>query len=388
MTGVQTCALPIYLVLKGARGNNLKNITVKIPLGTFTCITGVSGSGKSTLINETLYRALARQFYHAKSSPLEYDSIQGLTYIDKVINIDQSPIGRTPRSNSATYTGVFTYIRDLFAQLPEAKIRGYKPGRFSFNVKGGRCEACRGDGIITIEMYFLPNVYVACEVCKGERYSRDTLEIKYKGKSIADVLNMTVCEALEFLGNIPRVKRKLRTLCDVGLGYIRLGQPATTLSGGEAQRVKLSTELSKVGTGNTLYLLDEPTTGQDPARARHTRQLILKMKEEGKTIFLTTHNMAEADEICDRVGFLTNGHIPVSGVPDDLKRQYGQRILEVTTGRAKGAKKHTFPMENIGKNAKFLKLLDSGKIVSMHTMEASLDDVFIKVTEAEAKKGS
>ena len=325
-----------YLVLKGARGNNLKNVTVKIPLGTFTCITGVSGSGKSTLINETIYRVLARQFYHAKSSPLDYDSIHGLTYIDKVINIDQSPIGRTPRSNPATYTGVFTYIRDLFAQLPEAKIRGYKPGRFSFNVKGGRCEACRGDGIITIEMHFLPNVYVTCEICKGERYNRDTLEIKYKGKSIADILNMTVCEALEFLGNIPRIKRKLQTLFDVGLGYIRLGQAATTLSGGEAQRVKLSTELSKVGTGNTLYLLDEPTTGLHFEDIKMLLKVLNKLVDKGNTVIVIEHNIdviKTSDYIIDLgpEGGDDGGEIIAAGKPEvicNVSKSYTGKFIK------------------------------------------------------------
>jgi excinuclease ABC subunit A len=230
-------------------------------MGVFTVVTGVSGSGKSTLKNETLYRILARRFYHSRKAPLAYDSIEGMEHIDKVVDIDQSPIGRTPRSNPATYTGVFTYVRDLFSQLTEAKMRGYRPGRFSFNVKGGRCEACQGDGIIKIEMHFLPDVYVPCEVCKGRRFNRDTLEVTYKGKSIADVLDMTVDEALQFFENIPRIKRKLLTIKNVGLGYIKLGQQATTLSGGEAQRVKLSSELSKTATGSTLYILDEPTTG-------------------------------------------------------------------------------------------------------------------------------
>ncbi|HDK36025.1 MAG TPA: excinuclease ABC subunit UvrA, partial [Bacteroidetes bacterium] len=250
-----------FIGLKGAQGNNLKSIEVKFPLGLFICVTGVSGSGKSTLVNETLYPALKRSIYYSKDIPLPYQSIEGLENIDKVIDIDQSPIGRTPRSNPATYTGLFTAIRDLFAQLPESKVRGYKPGRFSFNVRGGRCEACQGDGIIKIEMHFLPDVYVTCEVCKGKRYNRETLEIKYRGKSIANVLEMTVHEAMEFFKNIPVIYRKLKTLYDVGLGYIRLGQQATTLSGGEAQRVKLSTELSKIATGRTLYILDEPTTG-------------------------------------------------------------------------------------------------------------------------------
>ena len=249
------------LVIKGARQNNLKNIDVAIPLGKFVCITGVSGSGKSTLVDEILYRKLAQIFYRSKERPGECDAIVGLEYIDKVINIDQSPIGRTPRSNPATYTGAFGPMRDLFASVPEARLRGYGPGRFSFNVKGGRCEACGGEGYIQIEMQFLPDVTVPCEVCKGKRYNTEALEIKFKGKNIAEVLDMTVSQALEFFENIPRLKNKLATLNDVGLGYIHLGQPAPTLSGGEAQRVKLSTELSRRSTGSTLYILDEPTTG-------------------------------------------------------------------------------------------------------------------------------
>jgi ABC transporter. len=250
-----------YLTVRGASENNLKNIDVTFPLGILICITGVSGSGKSTLINEILYKALAQKLYKAKDLPGKYSSIEGIEFIDKVINIDQSPIGRTPRSNPATYTGVFDPIRELFSNTPDAKMRGYKPGRFSFNVKGGRCEACSGDGIIKIEMNFLPDVYVPCEVCKGNRYNRETLDIKYKDKNISDVLNMTVEEALEFFKNIPRIKSKLETLNDVGLGYIKLGQPSTQLSGGEAQRVKLATELSRRSTGKTVYILDEPTTG-------------------------------------------------------------------------------------------------------------------------------
>jgi len=247
------------IIIKGAQGNNLKKINVVFPLGKFICVTGVSGSGKSTLVNETLYRILSRELYGSKQLSLPYNEIIGLNHVDKVIDIDQSPIGRTPRSNPATYTGLFTPIRDIYAQLPDSRVRGYGPGRFSFNVRGGRCETCEGDGIIKIEMHFLPDVYVQCESCKGARYNRDTLDIKYKGKSISDVLNMTVEEALEFFDRIPKVKRKLETLASVGLGYIHLGQQATTLSGGEAQRVKLSTELSKVATGNTFYILDEPS---------------------------------------------------------------------------------------------------------------------------------
>jgi len=279
------------IVLKGACGNNLKKISVEFPLGKFICVTGVSGSGKSTLVNETLFRVMAQKFYGSKTPPLKYDSLRGIEKIDKVFYIDQSPIGRTPRSNPATYTGLFTPIRDLFSQLPESKVRGYNPGRFSFNVKGGRCESCEGDGIIKIEMHFLPDVYIPCEVCKAARYNRDTLEIKYKGKSIADVLDMTVEEALLFFKNIPPIKRKLATLSGVGLGYIRLGQQATTLSGGEAQRVKLSTELSKVSTGKTFYILDEPTTGLHFDDIRQLLQVLNTLVDRGNTVVVIEHNM-------------------------------------------------------------------------------------------------
>ncbi len=312
-----------FLLLKGARGNNLKSIDVKIPLGMLICVTGVSGSGKSTLINETLYRVLMREFYHSKEPPLPYDSIEGLEHIDKVIDIDQSPIGRTPRSNPATYTGVFTMIRDLFAQLPDAKMRGYKPGRFSFNVKGGRCEACQGDGIIKIEMHFLPDVYVTCEVCKGKRYNRETLEIKYKGKSIADVLDMTVSEALKFFENIPRIRHKLQTIYDVGLGYIRLGQQATTLSGGEAQRVKLSTELSKIATGRTLYILDEPTTGLHFEDVKMLLNVLNRLVEKGNTVIVIEHNLdviKTADYIIDLgpEGGDEGGWVVATGTPEEI----------------------------------------------------------------------
>ncbi|NOY77149.1 MAG: excinuclease ABC subunit UvrA [Calditrichaeota bacterium] len=312
-----------FIELIGARGNNLKSITVKFPLGTFICVTGVSGSGKSTLINETLYPALKRNLYYSKDSPLPYDSIRGLENIDKVIDIDQSPIGRTPRSNPATYTGVFTPIRELFSQLPESKIRGYKPGRFSFNVKGGRCEACQGDGIIKIEMHFLPDVYVTCEVCKGKRYNRETLEIAYRGKSIADILDMTVHEAMEFFKNIPIIHRKLKTLYDVGLGYIRLGQPATTLSGGEAQRVKLSTELSKIATGRTLYILDEPTTGLHFEDVKMLLTVLNRLVDKGNTVIVIEHNLdviKTADYIIDLgpEGGDAGGTVVATGTPEDV----------------------------------------------------------------------
>lgn len=313
------------VVLKGATGYNLKNVTLRIPLGTFICVTGVSGSGKSTLINETLYPILARHFYKSNLVPLPYKSVRGLEHIDKVIDIDQSPIGRTPRSNPATYTGVFTMIRDLFAQLPEAKIRGYRPGRFSFNVKGGRCENCEGDGVKRIEMNFLPDVYVLCDVCQGRRYNRETLEVRYKGKSIADVLNMTVEESLELFRDLPRIQRKLQTLFDVGLGYIRLGQQATTLSGGEAQRVKLSTELSKVGTGKTLYILDEPTTGLHFDDIKMLLSVLNKLVDKGNTVIVIEHNLdviKTADWIIDLgpEGGDKGGEIVAEGTPEEVAR--------------------------------------------------------------------
>ena len=311
------------ITLKGARGNNLKEIDVRFPLKKFICITGVSGSGKSSLLNETFYPILARHFHNSKTIPLPYNDIEGLEQVDKVIAIDQSPIGRTPRSNPATYTGLFTLIRDLFAQLPESKIRGYKPGRFSFNVKGGRCDACEGDGVKKIGMHFLPDVYVTCEICKGKRYNRETLEIHYRGKSIADVLDMTVSEALEFFEKIPRIKRKLRTLNDVGLGYIHLGQPATTLSGGEAQRVKLATELSRVSTGKTVYILDEPTTGLHFADINMLLNVLNKLVDKGNTVIVIEHNIdviKTADWIIDLgpEGGDEGGRIVAEGTPEAL----------------------------------------------------------------------
>lgn len=313
------------LVLKGARGHNLKDVKLELLLGTFTVVTGVSGSGKSSLINQTLYRILANQFHKAVAVPLPYSEIDGMEHVDKVISIDQSPIGRTPRSNPATYTGLFGRIRDLFARLPEAQIRGYKPGRFSFNVKGGRCESCKGAGIVKLEMNFLPDVYVECEVCKGKRYNPETLEVKYKGKSIADVLNMPVSEALEFFEPVPSIARKLRTLNAVGLGYIRLGQQATTLSGGEAQRVKLSKELSRPGTGKTLYILDEPTTGLHFEDIRHLLRVLRALVDKGNTVLVIEHNMdvvKQADHVIDLGpdGGESGGEILFAGTPEELAK--------------------------------------------------------------------
>jgi excinuclease ABC subunit A len=312
-----------FILLKGASGNNLKNIDLKIPLGTLTLITGVSGSGKSSLINETLVKILMRKFYKSAVVPLPYKSVEGLENIDKVIEIDQSPIGRTPRSNPATYTGLFTLIRDLFAQLPESKMRGYEPGRFSFNVEGGRCEACSGDGVKKIEMNFLPDVYVTCDVCHGKRYNRETLQVLYKTKSIADVLDMRVDEALEFFEDLPRIKRKIKAIHDVGLGYIRLGQQATTLSGGEAQRVKLATELSKVSTGKTLYILDEPTTGLHFEDVNILMNVLNKLVDKGNTVIVIEHNLDViklADWIIDLGpgGGEFGGEIIAEGTPEEI----------------------------------------------------------------------
>lgn len=313
------------LVIKGAAENNLKNINVKIPLGTFTCVTGVSGSGKSSLINEILYKALANELNNAKRVPGKYKKIEGLENLDKIIDIDQSPIGRTPRSNPATYTGLFGDIRNIFAMTAEAKARGYGAGRFSFNVKGGRCEACMGDGIIKIEMHFLPDVYVPCEVCGGKRYNRETLEVKYKGKSIYDVLEMTVEEGCEFFANIPKIARKLQTLCDVGLGYIKIGQPSTTLSGGEAQRVKLATELSKRSTGKTIYVLDEPTTGLHAADVHKLTEVLQKLVDAGNTVVVIEHNLdmiKTADYIIDLgpEGGDRGGEIVACGTPEQVAK--------------------------------------------------------------------
>ncbi len=311
------------LEIFGARGNNLQNVHLKIPLGKFVTITGVSGSGKSSLINETLVRILMHKIYNSKTIPLDYDEIKGLEFVDKIIEIDQSPIGRTPRSNPATYTGLFTFIRNLYSQLPESKIRGYAPGRFSFNVKGGRCEECQGDGVKKIEMNFLPDVYVVCEECNGKRYNRETLEVLYKTKSINDVLEMTIESALEFFDEMPRIKRKLKSLNDVGLGYIKLGQQATTLSGGEAQRVKLATELSKVSTGKTLYVLDEPTTGLHFEDINILLKVLNKLVDKGNTVIVVEHNM-DVIKVADHVidlgpgGGEFGGNIIAEGTPEEI----------------------------------------------------------------------
>ncbi len=334
-------ALKGELVIRGARANNLKNIDVAIPLGVLTAVTGVSGSGKSTLVNDILYKSLARTLYKAGDDPGAHDKIEGIALIDKVIEIDQSPIGRTPRSNPATYTGLFTFIRDLFAMMPDAKARGFKTGRFSFNVKGGRCEACQGDGVIAIEMHFLPDVYVTCEQCKGRRYNRETLEIKYRGKSIADVLELTVDQAVPLLENFPAIANKLRTLQDVGLGYVELGQSATTLSGGEAQRVKLAKELSKRGTGRTLYILDEPTTGLHFEDTRKLLDVLTRLVDQGNTIVVIEHNLdviKSADYVIDLgpEGGAAGGRIVAAGTPEEVARNEASatgRFLAELCGR-------------------------------------------------------
>jgi len=342
-----------WLEVKGAKENNLKNINVKFPIGVFTAVTGVSGSGKSTLVNEILYKTLARDLNKARVRPGQYREIKGLEHIDKVIDIDQSPIGRTPRSNPATYTGVFDDIRDLYSQTNEAKVRGYKKGRFSFNIKGGRCEACRGDGIIKIEMHFLPDVYVPCEVCKGKRYNRETLEVKYKNKSIADVLDMTIEDATKFFENIPKIHRKLQTLMDVGLGYVNLGQPATTLSGGEAQRVKLASELYRRSTGKTIYILDEPTTGLHVDDIDRLLTVLHRLVDSGETVLVIEHNLdviKTADYLIDLgpEGGSGGGTIVATGTPEDIVKveqsytgRYLAPVLERDRKRTEELKVHS-----------------------------------------------
>jgi excinuclease ABC subunit A len=330
------------LRVKGATGNNLKDVTADIPLGTFTCVTGVSGGGKSTLLIETVFKAVARKLNGAREAPSHYDDIEGLEHLDKVIDIDQSPIGRTPRSNPATYTGAFTPIRDWFAGLPDSKARGYMPGRFSFNVKGGRCEACQGDGVIKIEMHFLPDVYVTCDQCKGKRYNRETLEIKFKNKSIADVLDMTVEEAAEFFKAVPPVRDKMETLARVGLGYVKVGQQATTLSGGEAQRIKLSKELSRRSTGRTLYILDEPTTGLHFHDVAKLLEVLHELVDQGNTVAVIEHNLEvikTADWVIDLgpEGGDGGGRIVAAGTPEQVaktKESYtGQFLAELLKRR-------------------------------------------------------
>ena len=314
-----------FIEVKGAKQNNLKNINAKFPLGVFTAVTGVSGSGKSSLVNEILYPALSNKLMNSHLVEGKYDKIEGIEHLDKVICIDQSPIGRTPRSNPATYTGVFGPIRELFASLPEAKTRGYSAGRFSFNVAGGRCEHCSGDGIIKIEMHFLPDIYIPCEVCKGARYNRETLEVKYKGKSIGEVLEMTVEESLEFFKNVPKIKSKIQTLYDVGLGYIKLGQSSTTLSGGEAQRVKLATELAKRSTGKTVYILDEPTTGLHTHDVSRLLQILNRLADSGNTVIVIEHNL-DVIKVADHVidlgpeGGDGGGTIIATGTPEEVAK--------------------------------------------------------------------
>jgi excinuclease ABC subunit A len=317
-----------WIVIRNARGNNLKGVDVSIPLGLFVCVTGVSGSGKSTLVQDTLYPRLMHEVYGTRSTWEPHDSVEGIDNFDKIIDIDQSPIGRTPRSNPATYTGTFDMIRELFALTNDSKIRGYKNGRFSFNVKGGRCEACKGDGVLKIEMVFLPDVYVPCEICKGKRYNRETLEVRYKGKNISEVLGMTIDDACEFFKPIPKIYRKLETLQEVGLGYIRMGQPATTLSGGEAQRIKLAAELSKRSTGRTMYILDEPTTGLHFEDVRKLLAVLHRLVETGNSVLVIEHNLdviKTADWLIDMgpEGGKAGGQVVAKGTPEDVARTPG-----------------------------------------------------------------
>jgi excinuclease ABC subunit A len=331
-----------WIVVRGARGNNLRGVDVAIPLGLFVCVTGVSGSGKSTLIQDTLFPRLMFEIYGTRTVWAPHESIEGLDQFDKVIDIDQSPIGRTPRSNPATYTGTFDMIRDLFALTPDAKMRGYRQGRFSFNVKGGRCESCRGDGVLKIEMVFLPDVYVPCEVCKGRRYNRETLEVKYKAKSIADVLEMTIDEACDFFRPIPKIFRKLETLQEVGLGYIRMGQPATTLSGGEAQRIKLAAELSKRSTGKTMYILDEPTTGLHFEDVKRLLAVLHRLVDQGNTVLVIEHNLdviKTADWLIDMgpEGGDAGGQVVAMGPPEavaQVEASHTGRYLRPVLGLA------------------------------------------------------
>ena len=332
------------LVIRGASGNNLKNVTLELPVGLLTCVTGVSGSGKSTLINDTLYAAVSHHLYGSQTEPAPYEAIEGLEHFDKVISVNQAPIGRTPRSNPATYTGLFTPIRELFAGVPQARERGYTAGRFSFNVKGGRCESCQGDGVIKVEMHFLPDMYVPCDVCHGKRYNRETLEIAYKDKNISDVLNMTVEEAFEFFRPVPAIARRLQTLLDVGLGYIRLGQSATTLSGGEAQRVKLSLELSKRDTGRTLYILDEPTTGLHFQDIDMLLKVIHRLRDQGNTVVVIEHNLdviKTADWIVDLgpEGGAGGGRIIATGTPEEIARKSASITGRYLKGMLKPRKK-------------------------------------------------
>jgi excinuclease ABC subunit A len=339
-----------HIEIEGASQHNLRNIDVKLPLGVFCCVTGVSGSGKSTLVNEILYKAVANRLHRAKQRPGAHRRVRGLDEVDKIINIDQSPIGRTPRSNPATYIGLFDHIRELYSRTQEARARGYKPGRFSFNVKGGRCEVCRGDGQIKIEMHFLPDVYVPCEQCHGKRYNRETLEVRFKGRTIADVLDMTVEEAVDFFRHIPKIKRRLQALHDVGLDYIRLGQPATTLSGGEAQRVKLASELCKVATGSTLYILDEPTTGLHFADVQRLLEMLSRLVDQGNTVVVIEHNLdviKTADRIIDLgpEGGEEGGLVVAKGTPEQVAATDGSytgsflsRIVEPAARRRRAGR--------------------------------------------------